>query len=125
MDNWLPPLTWSVLSFLLGIVFGHWLSVHRDQRKEFNEVADRLAIPLETQGRAPDPYFDPPWDDLGLLRRHLRWWPRARYDAALDNYEKATGKDNRVQDEYGKPFYVDGDKVKKATERLCKFLHRR
>ena len=32
----------SVLTFLLGLVLGHWLAVVRDRRKELNNAAERF-----------------------------------------------------------------------------------
>jgi hypothetical protein len=32
----------SVLTFLLGLVLGHWLAIGRDKRKEFNAAAERF-----------------------------------------------------------------------------------
>lgn len=125
MDKIFDPLTWSILSFLIGTLFGHWLAIHRDRRAEFNELADGLFLIIEKQAASPNPYPRFPYDDLRLLRRHMSWYQRIRFDAAIENYEKASGPDNYRADAYGQCFYKDDEIVKKAAKRPCRFLHRR
>jgi len=81
-------LSWSILSFLLGTVFGHWLSLNRDRRKEFNELADKIFLDFGTQATAPTPFKGLPFDEIILLRRHMGWLQRSRFDAAVSHYEK-------------------------------------
>lgn len=42
---------WAVLSFGLGILFGHWLAKSRDKRKEFNDIADIIRAKLRNHQR--------------------------------------------------------------------------
>jgi hypothetical protein len=36
------PGFFSILTFLLGLILGHWLALGRDKRKEFNEASSRI-----------------------------------------------------------------------------------
>jgi hypothetical protein len=118
-------LSWSVISFILGTAFGHWLSLHRDKRKEFNDLADKIFLQFGRQATDPAPLTTMPGDDVRLLRRRMWWLERIRFDAAVDNYEKIASKQKTKSDGMGLIRYVDDTEIKKAAARVCKFLHRK
>ncbi|WP_343500635.1 hypothetical protein [Enterobacter bugandensis] len=39
---------WAFFSFAFGLIAGHWLAKRRDERKEFNSIADPIAITIDT-----------------------------------------------------------------------------
>ena len=65
--NWLAAqpfyaLMVGLFSGALGILFGHWLSLGRDKRKEFNELAQRLRSSIDkpiTRGTYGTAHFSP------------------------------------------------------------------
>ena len=51
----LNPLLMSALGFLIGLVLGHWLTLGRDRRKEFNEIATPIRSWLLDELNKPSP----------------------------------------------------------------------
>jgi len=115
---------WSIISFGLGLFLGHWLAVHRDRRKKFNEIADRLYLFFDAEERRPSTLTIIPGTDLTLFQRHLGWLKQWQYKRALKSYEKAQ-TESRYQDRAGEILYKDTENIKKAAHKLKKFVHRK
>ena len=113
-----------VLMFLFGLVAGHWLSLGREKRKEFNEVADRLRGQwLEEQMAGDRICASPSSFDLDLFRRLLRPWQRDTLDRALIQYRAA--KNHCHQDDFGQPFASDPRAVSGSLRVLLRLTTRR
>ena len=47
----------GLLTFLLGLLVGNRMSLWRERRKEFNEVAVRIRVALKSRAKDPQPSF--------------------------------------------------------------------
>lgn len=115
-----------ILTFLAGLFGGHWLTLRRDRRKEFNEAADRVRTVLLRESQAPSPMNASSSSfDLNLLEQLLLPWKRGSYRRAVDQYKKA--KEVYSYDELGQPCYSERHvkKIQSAVELLCNFTRRR
>lgn len=91
----LSELAAGIVGILIGGLVGNRLALGRDQRKEFNEIADALHERLENQALiAQNGQF--PNDANGLdnasfipLRRKLSNRQNRKLDAAIENYSSA------------------------------------
>lgn len=109
----------ALVGALVGGIVGHWLSIGRDRRKEFNEHASTLYRDLEAQRLALlDEHY--PGQVLATLdfyqiRRMLPHQKRLRLDVALRDYE--TAKDACGQ-------YVDGEYVLQRPDWLIQKIEK-
>jgi cbb3-type cytochrome oxidase subunit 3 len=118
-------VTWPVLSFFLGLLLGHWLSLGRDRRKEFNDEAEKLFLPLESERKNPSAYAKHPnAEDFAIFRRHLRWWQVRKFDQAVDAYFESK-KNCAARDSTGGVYYRDAERIIPTVERLLRFTRRR
>ncbi len=105
----MTPLMWSGLSFLLGLLLGHWLALGRDKRREFNEAAApirrwaarHVSDPRNHAGEMPTDA------EIDAFSQRLGWWNRRKFDRA-----KATVSSGYQYSEYnpetgGQELYID------------------
>jgi hypothetical protein len=86
----------NLASALAGGFIGHWLSIGRDKRKEFNAVAERVYLALEMERSAKSPAVKgPSREDFLRLRRCLPLWSRRSFERTLSKYEES--KDAKAQ----------------------------
>lgn len=106
----------SLVTFLLGLLIGHWLRIEGDKRKEFNEVALRIRVALKSSlfgdGHC---HAGVKREDMELFSHLLRWWQKNGFIKAWASYEDEC-KNCQIQD----PVY--GSTVYQKTERLEKLL---
>lgn len=119
------PILVNLVTFLAGLIIGHWFAIHRDRRKEFNEVTDRIILKLADQAAEPSVYKQVLPDDIYLLGRHFNWWQRKKYNKALDNYEAALSDSNQIENPGKVWAYKNKEMVVTATRELMKLMHRR
>lgn len=105
----------SLVTFLLGLLLGHWLRIEGDKRKEFNDVALKIRVVLRRSKAGGGHCSGIEQKDIELFSHLLRWWQRRRFTAAWALYE-AECKNCQIQD----PVY--GSTVYQKTERLEKHL---
>ncbi|MDP2759460.1 MAG: hypothetical protein Q8O64_03510 [Sideroxyarcus sp.] len=106
----------SLVTFLLGLLLGHWLRIEGDKRKEFNEVALRIRVALKSSLSGDGHcHAGVKREDMELFSHLLRWWQRGGFTEAWALYE-AECKNCQTQD----PVY--GSVVYQKTERLEKLL---
>lgn len=117
--------TWPVLSFFLGLLLGHWLSLGRDRRREFNEEAEKLFPLLDSERKRPSAYAKHPTAaEFQIFRRHLHQWQLHKFDRAVDAYWESK-KNCAAQNSLGEVYYRDAEKISAAAEHLLQFTKRR
>ena len=112
----------GLITFLLGLLLGHWLRIEGDKRKEFNEVALRIRIALKSSladnGRCPAG-IDP--KDMELFSHLLRWWQKSSFIKAWASYE-AECKNCQTQDAvYGSVEYQKTERLEKLLQHVICF----
>lgn len=91
------PVSYGAISFLTGTLFGHWLAIGRDKRKEFNEISRPIRLGLLKQiellksGRFANLISH---DDFILLGMYFSQWKSNRFKNDLVKYKKAQEREN-------------------------------
>ena len=103
------PIFLSSLSFLSGVLIGHWIALGRDKRREFNAIVEpirrRLVIDLESPpGRMPNAV------ELDRLDPYLWPWQRRRLRDAIERHTQCYRERQRV-DGYGDVSYRDPEAI--------------
>ena len=116
----MSPLAWSVLSFFLGLILGHWLNLGRDKRKEFNESAAPLR---EWVLRLLD------WPSLGLFEmptlmqkdsfvQRLGFIKRARFNRLLAELAEEYSRSSRQDAETGAMIYTENEAISQILKKI-------
>lgn len=117
-------LAWSAISFALGLLLGHWLSIDRERRKEFNSAVAPVREWLLREMHAPSPYSQPPTsaqlDEFQHYLSPLGRWRFQRVWAA----QKRVRAQLEVRDDAGQVFYSDPSAVTAAVA-ACERVARR
>ena len=84
-------LAFGLLTFLGGLLIGHRMTLSRDRRKEFNEVAARIRVALKSRTQSPRPYFGTSGridgTDMELFLHLLSALSRRKFEQAWSRYE--------------------------------------
>lgn len=111
----------SVLSFLLGLILGHWLAIGRDKRKEFNEAAAPIRGWLLGAKDSPNPYMQwPSEQELDRFSHYLWPWQRSAFNKRLATY-RALHQATQVQDAAGQVSYGDDAGIRRELNALFKY----
>jgi hypothetical protein len=113
-------------SALVGGFIGHWLSIGRDKRKEFNTVAERVYLALEKERHEKSPTVKgPSREDFLCLRRCLPFWSRRSFDCSLSNYELSKGERKQFVTKPDDPIYHDPEILVAAINDLLAYTRRK
>lgn len=108
-----------VFTFLLGLVVGHWLAIHRDKRKEYNELVTPLRKKISSEADHPSAMIIAiSRHDADAIGARLNWLCNIYFMEACERYWKA--KEGKKQDNLGQPFHTDEDAVREAAKQLLK-----
>jgi len=98
INNPFYSLALSSVSFLIGVLIGHWLAVGRDRRSEYNKAAQQFReVFNSTLQKLQSPHTGVAWDILikDYERHHiaviefenyLKGWERNKFLKAWNNY---------------------------------------
>ena len=119
------PELFGLLTFFLGAVFGHWLTLLRDKRKEFNDAALPIRTWLLSEVDEPSPNrkipakieIDTFVSTLGFIKKAL----------FLKAYEKQglERKNAEFRDGIGQVLYKDSAKIIQSLESCLKYTKRK
>ena len=113
-----------VLTFLLGLVAGHRLTLGRDRRKERNEAAMPIREWLLRQVERPSPYGKQPGlADQDAFVQCLPSRERKGFSEALIALDHAEACE-RQKDGAGQVSYRDPDRVRRAAKDCLRFTER-
>lgn len=119
LDELLQSPALPLLTFLLGLVIGHWLAINRDQRKEYNELVTPLRKKVSAEAKSPSPMIVAiSRDDAYAIRARFNVVRRVNFMKACDRYWKA--KEDTKQDEFGQSFHPNQDAIREAAKQLLK-----
>jgi hypothetical protein len=113
------PAVWSVLTFLLGVLFGHWVALHRDKRKEYNEIVDRLRKQMLTSTHNSLSALD-----VDRLKPLMSFWKHRQLHRAIDSHH-ATLNAAVEQDRTGELHYLNEPEIERTSKALLRLLPRR
>ena len=123
------PAVLGLLTFLLGGLLGNRYAICRDQRKEFNEIADVVALLLINKRKAATHLrisSGPNNDQLETLKRRSGLLKRPSITKACELYTAAvTDSKNKESDSVGQPFYKNKDPILTAIDDLLEKVKRR
>lgn len=112
----------SIVTFLLGLLLGHWLRIEGDKRKEFNEVALRIRVALKSS-LSGDGHchagIDP--KDMELFSHLLRWWQKSCFTKAWASYEDECKKCQTQDAVYGSVAYQKTERLEKLLQNIIRF----
>lgn len=115
----------SFLTFLLGLILGHWLAIGRDKRKEFNEAVAPVRGWLLGAKDTPNPYLRLPSEQEFDRFIHYLWpWQRSAFRNHLSAY-KSLHNSLQVRDAVGQVSYHDDKQIRRELNALFKFTGRR
>lgn len=116
----------SLVTFLLGLLLGHWLRIEGDKRKEFNEVALRIRVALKSS-LSGDGHchagIDP--KDMELFSHLLRWWQKSCFTKAWASYEDECKNCQTQNAVYGSVEYQKTERLEKLLQRVITFTELR
>ena len=115
----------ALLGVCIGAAGNHWLSLSRDRRKEFNELADPIRVALKNEKRSVNiNYSHLDSDAISTLADMMGGRASAGLDAAVERYREA-----RVQwvvrDQLGQQSFSQTIHVEQAIDEILKYLKRR
>lgn len=119
----------AILGALFGYIIGNRLSISRDRRKEFNKIAESLAVALTQERNFPgvDTTID-----FFAFRRVLNRWELFWFDKYLKEYEQAKKnaqidppEQNELFTVIGSGRYHNPNPIVKSIDKLLKFTKRK
>ena len=116
----------AVVSGMIGVFVGHWLTLGRDRRKEFNELVDWIRPALFNEKERLSP-MSKGVDKIQFISfsEVLPFWKRHCFDKAVEQYKKSTSNENYVQDSAGQVFYKDTKTVVHSIDSLLRFMKKK
>jgi hypothetical protein len=119
----MDPIFLSLLTFCLGLFVGHRLTLSRDRRKDFNEVAQPLREILLKERCGPSPNSAGIGKvDADRLESVIPIWKRSSFKKAWEAYCKS--KEEIFQDPIGQPFYKNPENIISHIDNVLNYTKR-
>ena len=121
----MDPILLSLFTFFAGLLIGHRLTLGREKRKEFNEVAQRVRSVLLSECERPSPYSKfISRDDMDLFIQVLPPLKRRGFNRALERYYQAI-REAQSRGVTGEVLYTNTDAIKEAAQDLVTYTKRK
>ena len=115
----------GLLTFFLGLLLGHRLSLYRDRRKEFNEAAAPIRDWLLINKDEPSPYRRWPSDsEFDRFTHYLWFWQKSKFTALLSEFKKSHQETQPV-DTWGHVAYKNPQAISQLLNELFRLTKRR
>lgn len=115
----------NLLTFLLGLVLGHWLAIGRDRRNEFNAALRPIRNWLLIDIDSPSPYT--PWPspiEIDTFIACLPPWRRRGFRNAIQKHHEAHLL-YQTQTGSGSVQYTDLDALRATLRDCMRYAQRR
>lgn len=115
----------GLLTFFVGLGFGHWLELGRDKRQEFNETACPIREWLLSEIKNPSPMARSPSNiELDLFIQCLPFWKRRGFRSA---YEEQKQERQKVvtRDSVGGILYAEDQRIVEALRNCLPYTDRK
>ena len=113
----------GLFTFFLGLLLGHRMSLWRERRKEFNEVAVKIRVALKSRRDRPSTRFSKASEieskDMEVFVHSLSSWKKARFQRTWNAYESECTRTK--QDALGQTSYEDSEAVAAALDRAIPY----
>ena len=119
----------GLVTFLGGLLAGHWLSLHRDRRKDFNDTAEPLKLALRKEREMPGsavPYAEgiSAHQAASMAEQMGRPWKRRQFEAVYREYARAR-TEGWTRDDLGQVSLDDTERLRRAIDGLLRLLTHR
>lgn len=123
--NTLVTALWTLFGIFIGAAGSHWLSLARDRRKEFNEIADPLRLALKAEKKKINPHYSSlDVAAASIVADMIGGKNAAKLNKAVERYSQAR-QEWVVQDAAGQPSYSQTIHIEEAIDEILKYLARR
>ena len=113
-------------TFLLGLFLGHRLTLGRDKRKEFNDIAQPIREILLKERKALSPHFAGLGEiDADRLESVLYCWQRRGFRRTLNDYRQEKEQSIANDPTYGSVSYSTTGAIVERIERLLRYVDRK
>ena len=111
----------GLITFFLGLILGHRLTLGRDKRKEFNVIVIPIRGYLMDVKHDPRPVHKTPSKmEIDRFIRELPFWRRKTFNLKWNQYIKEAGEDIG-RDSYGGTSYKHPETISSHADGLLKF----
>lgn len=115
----------GLLTFLIGLGFGHWFALGRDKRREFNDASLPIREWILREIDGPNPSARRPTSiELDTFVQCLSILDKRSFCKAYRGQQKAREQATEV-DSIGQPFYKDDKPIVAHLRRCLRYTNRR
>lgn len=116
-EEYLRSPATPVLTFLIGLAVGHWLAIHRDKRKEYNELVTPLRKEILAETERPSPArVAISRHDADAIAARMNRFRHFQFMKACERYWEA--KKDQYQDDLGQPLHPNEQAIRQAAKKL-------
>jgi hypothetical protein len=114
----------GIITFCLGVIFGHRLTLWRDRRKEFNDIAQQVRIALLNEKGNLSPIRGGIGEiEADMLESVLPFFKKRRFRHYWNEYKEAK-KQATLRDSVGGCYFGSTDEIIVHIEKLLSFTER-